>query len=398
MLDPYFEMDDYYDAIGDPYDRMNDAHGERDDTHQAFDDVYPDPDDFSDRLKALKYDIDNHDDIDDHYNQTRNQFCSGVIHVIQPATVPEAELPCCDEDRSSDLPTNWTIQDMLEFAQQLRTPDHPVHDDRRECRGLEELRQTIKETDMNTPCRSVPKLQDLFHCLNEAVFQGRLSGKCRLKLHHGKSVGENVLGSTEPYSRCTRHQQVYGVRIHVYIESPFHELLETMLHEMIHAFIFLYLDLRQLSCLDYIINYGWHGHGRVFQKLLWSFACFLQHTMGDVWSIDAGEHLDHSMVQCVKQRQTIRKILEQVLDGLPKRKTYSRLRRALTMKRKDGGWLKERIMEGRDILEIVIMLFFEHQCREYEWRRPCPREGNPRSIVVEGLEEGEYKKYLLARL
>lgn len=76
--------------------------------------------------------------------------------------------------------------------------------------------------------------------------------------------------------------------------------------------------------------------------------------------------------------------------------TYMSLSRALRLQRGDQDDLLNLIEEGRDILEIIVLMVFPGDDRD-DWRRPTPRRGNPRSAIVEGLDDG-YSKFLLSNL
>lgn len=371
--DPHWEM-------GDPYDQVEDSYGERETPEYEIADTYIEPHGFSDG---------NGDDqgkADHACHCISCSYRSWDRQSIQPL------LPCCSGRRPSNLPTSWTIEDMLQLARNLRKPNYPTHGNRRQRRALRRLRKMIEKADQKVPVRSEKKLRKLFSCLDESVFQGRMKSRTRLVFHtHGH---RDLLGFTGPSSHCRRHRHIYGVEIHVLTDRPFQKVLETMLHEMCHGFSFLFLDPNKLSCFDFIVYAGDKGHGLLFQKLFRSCVCFLQHNVGNVLRIDVGQHLSHVSASSRKLRQDVRNVFEGTLAQL---QTHRSLRRALKLDQKYGAWLHNRIQEGRDILEIIMLTYFRKYISGHQWRYPIARQGISESIVVEGLDD-ETSKFLLKYL
>lgn len=268
------------------------------------------------------------------------------------------KLPCC-EGHTYDLPSSWSADKLLRFAKDIRKLHQPDHGDRRQRRAMDRLGHIIRKADPEARVHSDKKLQELFSCLNEGIFEARLTKVCRPVFHQGQfakvtqSIGKGTLGYAAPHSRCLEHQRVFAVEVHVFMEHPLGELLETLLHEMCHAFEYLHLDVSKRSCFDHLFEPGCSGHGRIFRKLLDSAAGHVKHTIGDVYLVDVNWHLELASDRSRELRQRIRKIYEDLLEDLPERKTYKSLRRALNMRWRDGSWLRERIKEGRNILEII---------------------------------------------
>lgn len=237
--------------------------------------------------------------------------------------------------------------------------------------ALHWLREFFARTPGLATITSQSQLEDIVSALDHGLFGGLLSSRCQLTLE-AAGVMQDELGLTTVVCGCHSHQQTRKVHIriaqdHELDEDRLSSIIATVLHEMCHALIWIYINPKQFSCFESIIQNGLKGHGLLFQKVFTKCAAFLSE-YGDC-TIDSEEHLQPAIDEEVRERLEASRILSMTTKALPTDdRNYDALVKMWRLGPESRKLLLQLIREGRNLLELVIILV----CRrsEADWRRP----------------------------
>lgn len=313
---------------------------------------------------------------------------------ILPPSLPPLP-PCCQFPYpSSDIAINPTSRDLTWFKEYIKglywRPLSPVQQSARA-----ELRGGLATTDLRSFLKSSDEVKALAECLIDLLFEGRLFERCEFVLASPNTIRER--GFTTPTCHCDTHQQVHAVRIvinpdddpsvPVQANRRYLDRLDTLVHEICHGILNTAVERRSLTPMESIVFVGIHGHGTLFAELFKAVAHFLgKHTN---WIVDVE-------AACYRSVRYDREILAKTLniwrhicrDPQESARTYAGLGRLLIKRPGDDMRLLYLIREGRDVLELVLIMLFGG--REFDWRRPFQTRSrldqaqrNPHSFIVE---------------
>jgi len=206
-------------------------------------------------------------------------------------------------------------------------------------------------------------------------------------------------GVTSVIHRCEKHKQILNVKITINPDEPEpgftgFRLLQyagTLLHEMCHASILLFVDCGSFSPFESIIYLGMEGHGTLFDMLFRSMAGIFTWSTG--WTISLDAHLYYSVCQDLRRRAEAAYLWTQTSYHLPESaRNYAGLKQFLNLTEDESERLVQLIIDGRDVLEIIVILRFDMW--DGYWRLPTwdvtqfiEAAGDPYSVIVEGLSE-----------
>jgi len=208
-------------------------------------------------------------------------------------------------------------------------------------------------------------------------------------------------GFTACTCRCDTHQQIHAVKIVInpdddpgapeQADRRYLDRAETVLHELCHAILEIVVDRRSLTPMESIIYMGIDGHGTLFTGLFKAVAHFLgKHTS---WIVD----VDAACCRSVRRdRGTLAEALNIwghiVMDPQESARTYAGLSQVLIREPGDDMRLLYLIREGRDVLELVLIMLFGGQ--QFDWRRPLQTvsrldqaQRDPHLFIVEALSK-----------
>lgn len=262
-----------------------------------------------------------------------------------------------------------------------------------------ELRWKLATTDPRSFLRSSDEVKALAKCLMELLFGGRFFQRCEFVLASPNT--NEPRGSTTQTCRCDIHQQLYAVRIMINPEDDpdapkqadrrYLDRLETLLHEICHAILGIAVDRRSLTPMQSIVYMGIGGHGRLFTELFKAVAYFLGKHTGWIVDVDAAcsDSVRHDQNTLVGALEIWRDIRDNPLESA---RTYSELSPILVREPGDDMRLLYLIREGRDVLELVLMMLYGQT--GVDWRRPLQTlsrsehaQREPHTFIVEALRK-----------
>ena len=240
----------------------------------------------------------------------------------------------------------------------------------------------LNTTDLRRPISSTNQLEDVAKCLRNIIFRRELLGRCDLIMARSGSMDVNVRGYTAVTSRCYVDQMVHRIKIAinpdehpVHFDKPFLTSISTILHEMCHAFTFIFVDRRPLTPVESIIYIGIKGYGFLWAKL-YRAAAFLLERLG--CRLDAVPYsLDGSVRTEIRtRREAIRRWRDVSQRGPGLGGTPFRLEHELHISPRDTTVrLPRLIQEGRDYFEIILVLEFGRW--KGDWRNPIRNNSRP---------------------
>lgn len=140
-------------------------------------------------------------------------------------------------------------------------------------KALDKLQRIFTAAKTDEFISSLDILREIACCLDNLMFQGRLSSRCILVLKKPYEMDSRDLGETRPLFDCKIHRKTKMVEIWInldhskaeHYQNSFMAIVETLLHEMCHAIIDLDVDRSVLSCFESIVHFGTTGHGALFE-------------------------------------------------------------------------------------------------------------------------------------
>lgn len=222
------------------------------------------------------------------------------------------------------------------------------------------------------------ELELIAKCFGELFFDVYEAFDTRYTIFvHRQGSGPYALrGSTSSSSYCYQHRQTYRVRIDIYLnnvdpDDPFIDAIHTLLHELVHGFIDVYLDRNGLSATESMIRIGMTGHGSLFEQLFRKAAAFLRNKK--CWKINVSHALCNSVENEQKQREKAYKLWKRInviYPGGPK--TFLELTKVLDIIwHKESSRLRGFMEEGRDLFEIILLMFYNKEgLWKGDWREP----------------------------
>lgn len=205
-------------------------------------------------------------------------------------------------------------------------------------------------------------------------------------------------GETCVIRQCEAQRRVLEVKIMMnpddsiqgFAESRLLQFAGTLLHEMCHAAILLYFaECRSLSCLESILHLGIEGHGTIYDALFRSMVGLFVRSTG--WTIGLEAHLYNSIFQDRRKLTEAVRLWIQISYHLPESaRIYAGLTKLLILTQNESGRLIKLIEDGRDVLEIIIIL--KYKLWNGYWRLPpwdSPNRENSQEQLSPSQEHGQ---------
>lgn len=312
---------------------------------------------------------------------------------ILPALLPSLP-PCCQfHYPSSDMAINPTSRNLTWIKEYIAglywRPLSPVQQSARA-----ELRGRLATADITSFFKSSDEVKALAKCLIDLLFGDGLFERCEFILASPNTM--QVRGFTMCTCCCDIHQQVHAVRIVINPDdNPYApqqaarrylDVLETLLHEICHGILITAVERGSLTPIESAVYMGICGHGTLFVALFQAVAHLLgKHTN---WIIDVDAACSLSARRDRDMLAEAQNIWQHICrNPQESARTYAGLGQLLIKNPGDDMRLLYLIREGRDVLELVLIMRLGAQASN--WRRPLqtPRldqaQRSPHSFIVE---------------
>jgi len=325
---------------------------------------------------------------------------------ILGALLQPLPLCCLHPHLSSDptiYPTSRSHQEVSKDIRDLKwRPLSPV-----QWSGIARLRRRLAITDFRSFLTSSYEVESLAKCLIDLLGWGQLFERCEFVLAGPGTMRER--GLTALTCRCDIHQQVHAVKIVINQDDDpgaskqadlrYLDRLEIALHEVCHAILDMSVDRRSLMPTESIVCMGIQGHGTLFTELFKAAAQFLRKHTG--WVVDVNAACCRSVRRDRETGATALKVWRQICGNpLESARTYPGLSQFLTREPGDDMRLLYLMREGRDVLELVLMMLYSRRMG-FDWRRPSQTlsrsdraQRNPYSFIVEALTKNSVTLYV----
>ena len=238
------------------------------------------------------------------------------------------------------------------------------------------LRTLLRTRDLTVRFSSAQEIEQTAALLDNLLFQGMLMSRCTFILETSSAMPTNRVGESRLTPGCPIHQQFPNAVIAinhnaVYPVSSgpqFIDQLSTLLHELVHVYIYVYVDRRRLLPDEAMSYYGLHGHGYLFFEIFTAAATYLRRYQ--YWEID----MEVAMYSSVREDQRVQAELWQdwnrISSTLPWPVTaYTEIARHLGFDNAAAAdTVRQLIDEGRDAFEI--MLIVRYPWSKMNWRYP----------------------------
>ena len=277
--------------------------------------------------------------------------------------------PCCEfPERFSSFelrPTSRAFEDLFRVIRGLLN-QRPLN--QKQIEGLENLKTIIglgdsREGVLPYPVHRESMLWTCAMALDDLLFGGHLKSRLYIVIQPSGALNPHVRATTSMFDYCVYHSQVHSVRIDFNRDCPppgygdmrVRTVVATMLHELCHAFIMIFVNKKPYSPRESITLLGLDGHGTLFTELYTMTASFLR-------SIGC---LDIPMEDCQinsinpdrRKQDEIFELWRKIESGdMTRRSIRRKLSQGLNISRRDAAKFYRLLQEGLDIFEVILIL------------------------------------------